>query len=78
MLCPSCNNQGSEVIDSRPQDGGRLIRRRRQCINCKNRFTTYESSSVSFDGDQHSKHSKKDVYSELKRIHGENYQSEDD
>lgn len=42
MQCPSCNEDHDKVIDSRSTDGGRCIRRRRECIACKRRFTTYE------------------------------------
>src|SRR5438045_2810886 len=42
--CPSCDaeKESLKVIDSRTADGGRAIRRRRQCLKCKKRFTTYE------------------------------------
>ncbi len=42
MECPVCRNDDSRVIDSRPADGGRAIRRRRLCPACGHRFTTYE------------------------------------
>ncbi|MDO5041179.1 MAG: transcriptional regulator NrdR [Peptoniphilus sp.] len=42
MKCPYCGYSESKVIDSRPTDEGATIRRRRECINCKGRFTTYE------------------------------------
>ena len=42
MKCPYCEFDESKVIDSRPTDEGRVIRRRRECGKCKNRFTTYE------------------------------------
>lgn len=42
MLCPYCNSLESKVIDSRPTDEGASIRRRRECIACGRRFTTYE------------------------------------
>lgn len=42
MRCPFCNVDNDKVIDSRATDGGRSIRRRRQCVECKKRFTTYE------------------------------------
>jgi transcriptional repressor NrdR len=42
LLCPFCNRDNDKVIDSRASDGGRVIRRRRQCLECKKRFTTYE------------------------------------
>jgi transcriptional repressor NrdR len=42
MRCPFCGHDEDKVIDSRPADEGAAIRRRRECINCGNRFTTYE------------------------------------
>ncbi|WFA09643.1 transcriptional regulator NrdR [Tissierella sp. Yu-01] len=42
MKCPFCENLESKVVDSRPTDEGQAIRRRRECINCGKRFTTYE------------------------------------
>ncbi len=42
MKCPFCNYEESKVIDSRPTDEGEKIRRRRECISCGKRFTTYE------------------------------------
>lgn len=42
MKCPFCGYSESKVIDSRPTDEGERIRRRRECIGCAKRFTTYE------------------------------------
>ncbi len=42
MKCPFCGYEESKVIDSRPTDEGEKIRRRRECIACQKRFTTYE------------------------------------
>ena len=42
MKCPYCEFLDSKVIDSRPTDEGQAIRRRRECISCGKRFTTYE------------------------------------
>ena len=42
MKCQYCNCMDSKVIDSRPTEEGSSIRRRRECINCGRRFTTYE------------------------------------
>ncbi len=42
MKCPFCGCSESKVIDSRPTDEGEKIRRRRECIACEKRFTTYE------------------------------------
>lgn len=43
MKCPYCLFPESKVIDSRPADDGQRIRRRRECLCCKKRFTTYEA-----------------------------------
>ena len=48
MKCPFCKEDRDRVIDSRSSDGGRVIRRRRQCLACKRRFTTYEKVGESF------------------------------
>ena len=42
MKCPFCGFADSKVIDSRPADDGTTIRRRRECLECQKRFTTYE------------------------------------
>ena len=42
MKCPFCSFEESKVIDSRPTDGGQRMRRRRECLSCGKRFTTYE------------------------------------
>ncbi|MBE7033859.1 MAG: transcriptional repressor NrdR [Ruminococcaceae bacterium] len=42
MRCPYCGHDDSKVIDSRPTEEGVAIRRRRECIKCTQRFTTYE------------------------------------
>jgi transcriptional repressor NrdR len=43
MRCPYCNAPESKVIDSRPTDESNSIRRRRECLGCGKRFTTYET-----------------------------------
>jgi transcriptional repressor NrdR len=42
MRCPKCSHQNDKVIDSRSAQNGEVIRRRRQCLQCGFRFTTYE------------------------------------
>ena len=42
MKCPFCGHPESKVVDSRPTDGSESIRRRRECLKCEKRFTTYE------------------------------------
>ena len=48
MRCPFCKEDRDKVIDSRSSDSGRVIRRRRQCLACERRFTTYEKIGESF------------------------------
>ncbi len=43
MKCPYCSHGESKVIDSRPTEDGEKIRRRRECMNCQKRFTTFEA-----------------------------------
>ena len=43
MKCPYCGYRESKVVDSRPADEGNSIRRRRECLACEKRFTTYET-----------------------------------
>lgn len=43
LKCPVCGYTESKVIDSRPTEEGSSIRRRRECLSCQNRFTTYET-----------------------------------
>ncbi|WP_125115262.1 transcriptional regulator NrdR [Agathobaculum sp. Marseille-P7918] len=43
MKCPFCGYDDSKVVDSRPTDEGTSIRRRRECLKCLKRFTTYET-----------------------------------
>ena len=43
MKCPACGYNESKVIDSRPAEENASIRRRRECLECQKRFTTYES-----------------------------------
>lgn len=43
MKCPFCGFDDSKVVDSRPTDEGTSIRRRRECLKCLKRFTTYET-----------------------------------
>ncbi|QKS72020.1 transcriptional regulator NrdR [Paenalkalicoccus suaedae] len=42
MKCPQCQHNGTKVLDSRPSDEGRAIRRRRECESCGYRYTTFE------------------------------------
>lgn len=42
VICPYCNADNDKVIDSRASDAGKVVRRRRECLGCTRRFTTYE------------------------------------
>lgn len=42
MKCPSCGSEDIKVVDSRPVEDNNSIRRRRECLSCRHRFTTYE------------------------------------
>jgi transcriptional repressor NrdR len=46
MFCPFCSHEETKVIDSRLAGDGRQIRRRRQCLDCNERFTTFESAEL--------------------------------
>jgi transcriptional repressor NrdR len=48
VRCPFCKEDQDKVIDSRSSEGGRVIRRRRECLACTRRFTTYEKVGESF------------------------------
>lgn len=47
MICPKCKQNSTKVLDSRETDGNRATRRRRECEDCKFRFTTFERYEVS-------------------------------
>jgi transcriptional repressor NrdR len=42
LICPYCGHNDDKVIDSRASDAGKVIRRRRECLKCEKRYTTYE------------------------------------
>ena len=48
MKCPFCGHADTQVVETRMAEDGDFIRRRRQCIDCEKRFTTYERPEVSF------------------------------
>lgn len=69
MLCPACGELNSHVVDSRTAQQGRAIRRRRECLACGKRFTTYEILEedelivVKSDG-------RREVFDRSKLLHG--------
>lgn len=48
MKCPFCSNDETQVVETRVSEDGDFIRRRRQCMACEKRFTTYERPDVTF------------------------------
>jgi transcriptional repressor NrdR len=46
MRCPYCSNDETQVVETRDSDEGVVVRRRRRCLNCDRRFTTYERPEV--------------------------------
>lgn len=48
MQCPFCQNQETKVVDSRLVGEGEQVRRRRECVKCSERFTTYETVELSY------------------------------
>ena len=42
MKCPYCNDENTQVVDTRENEDGDTVRRRRRCLSCDKRFTTYE------------------------------------
>lgn len=48
--CPVCGNHGVKTIDSREKKGGTIVRRRRECLACHHRFTTYEGETENVIG----------------------------
>ncbi len=48
MRCPFCGNEETQVVETRESDEGDVIRRRRRCVACDKRFTTYERADIEF------------------------------
>ena len=48
MKCPFCGNADTQVVETRLAEDGDFVRRRRQCVGCEKRFTTYERPDVTF------------------------------
>lgn len=46
MRCPFCSHEETQVVETRESDEGDVIRRRRRCLHCEKRFTTYERSEI--------------------------------
>lgn len=52
MRCPKCGNFEDKVMNVRSKEHETIIRRRRECLNCKNRWTTYELSAETLKNNQ--------------------------
>ncbi len=48
MRCPFCTHDETQVVETRESDEGDVIRRRRRCLQCEKRFTTYERSEIAY------------------------------
>ena len=71
MQCPSCQNTDSRVLESRSADGGRSVRRRRECQHCDFRFTTYERvETVPINVIK--RNGSREIFSRSKLLHGLN------
>jgi len=65
MKCPFCGHEEDKVVDSRAAQDGRAVRRRRECLNCKERFTTYEYIENVIKSDD-----RREPFDRQKLIHG--------
>ncbi len=75
MQCPSCQNTDSRVLESRAADSGRSVRRRRECLNCDFRFTTYERVET-VPVTVLKRNGSREVFNRSKIMHGLNLASE--
>ena len=69
MECPSCQHTDSRVLESRSADGGRSVRRRRECLHCNTRFTTYERVET-MPVIVVKRHGHREAFSRAKLLHG--------
>ncbi|MCK5113370.1 MAG: transcriptional repressor NrdR [Phycisphaerae bacterium] len=70
MQCPFCGQDKDKVIDSRSSEGGRVVRRRRECLPCTRRFTTYERVEASIRIQVVKKDGSREPYQREKMIEG--------
>lgn len=70
MQCPFCGQDNDKVVDSRSTEGGRGVRRRRQCLVCEKRFTTYERPEETVRLTVVKKDSSREPYDRSKLING--------
>ncbi len=69
MICPKCKHEDTRVLDSRETNAGKEIRRRRECIKCNHRFTTFERIELT-DFLVIKKDNSRESYSHAKLING--------
>jgi transcriptional repressor NrdR len=70
MQCPYCGQDNDKVVDSRSSEGGKAVRRRRQCLGCQRRFTTYERVEESVRLSVIKKDNSREPYDRQKLING--------
>ncbi len=70
MQCPFCGQDDDKVVDSRSSEGGRVVRRRRQCLKCSRRYTTYERAESSVRLNVVKKDGSREPYDREKLISG--------
>ncbi|TNE96614.1 MAG: transcriptional repressor NrdR [Deltaproteobacteria bacterium] len=70
MHCPSCNAEDTKVIDSRLLMEGKTVRRRRKCLSCEHRFTTYEQFQVQLPAVVKSSDGRREPYNREKIMKG--------
>ena len=70
MQCPFCGQDNDKVIDSRSSEGGRVVRRRRECLACSRRYTTYERPETSIRLTVVKKDGSREPYDRQKLIEG--------
>lgn len=70
MQCPFCGQDDDRVVDSRSSEGGKVVRRRRECLACKRRFTTYERAEEGVRLTVIKKDGKRESYDRQKLITG--------
>ncbi len=70
MQCPFCGQDNDKVVDSRSSEGGRVVRRRRECLACTKRFTTYERPEETIRATVIKKDGSREPYERQKVISG--------
>jgi transcriptional regulator NrdR family protein len=68
MKCPYCNKSGNKIIDSRPVLKKNIIRRRRECLNCNYKFTTYEYPTDTVFENQIYRKTKQEIITKIAKL----------